>query len=422
MSALAQLQGLAGILAILALCWGLSESRADLRNRALARVVLVGLVTLVVLALVLLKWPVARSVFLWLNQVVIAIDKATLAGTSFVFGFVGGGPAPFDPQKPQFLGVLAFRYLPIILVISAVSAILFHWRVLPLIVRGFSWVLEKTLGIRGALGLGSAANVFVGMVESPILIRPYVAAMRRGELFALMSVGMATVAGTVIVLYATILGNTVPGALGHILSASILNVPSALIVSALLVPFVHQVQTEGAMEPERDGGNTIEALIRGTADGVMLLIHVVAMLLVLVALVALANQLIGLLPDVGGKPLSLERILGWVLSPLAWAIGIPWAEAETAGQLLGTKIILNELKAYLDLGALPAGTLSPRSTLIMVYAMCGFANLGSLGIMVGGISALVPERRREIAGLGAKAVLGGLLATCLTASVVGLFL
>lgn len=415
-------QGLVGIAAILLFCWAISEDRGQVNRRAAGRLIGVGLIVHVALAVLLLKAPGARDVFLWLNNLVTALDKATLAGTSFVFGFVGGGPVPFDTTAPKLLGVLAFRYLPLLLVVSALSAVLFHWRILPAIVRGFSWLLERSLGVRGALGLSAAANVFVGMLEAPLLVRPYIEKMSRGELFGMMTVGMATVAGTVMVLYASILSEELPGALGHILTASILNVPAAMIVTAMLVPFAHQPATEGGLVTTDRAKSTMEALVRGTADGVVLLINVIAMLLVFVALVALVNAGIGLLPDVGGAPLSLERMLGWLLSPLAWAIGIPWGDAGIAGQLLGTKVVLNELKAYVDLIELPADALSGRSRLILVYAMCGFANLGSLGIMIGGLAALAPGRRAEIAALGAKSVLAGLLATCFTASVVGLIL
>ncbi len=415
-------QGLVGIAAILLLCWAVSEDRRRAFHPAAGRLICVGLVVHVGLALLLLKLPEAREVFLWLNHVVSAVDRATMAGTSFVFGYLGGGPPPFEARDGFSIGVLAFRFLPLLLVVSAISAVLFHWRVLPAIVWVFTFLLERSLGVRGALGLSAAANVFVGMLEAPLLVRPYLEKMRRAELFAMMTVGMATVAGTVMVLYATILSPSVPGALGHILTASVLNVPAAMIVCALLVPFAHEPATEGALVAEDPASNTMEALVRGVSDGIVLLINVVAMLLVFVALVALLNGAVGLLPDVGGRPLSLERVLGWLLAPLAWAIGIGWGDAGTAGQLLGTKIVLNELKAYLDLTALPETAIAERSRLILVYAMCGFANLGSLGIMIGGLAALAPGRRAEIAKMGAKSIAAGLMSTSLTASIVGLMI
>jgi CNT family concentrative nucleoside transporter len=414
-------QGLVGVVALLLLAWLLSEDRKGALVRAQRRLILAGLLMLVGLALLLLKVPPVRDALLSLNGVVNALDKATAAGTSFVFGFIGGAPAPMELKPNQSTAVLAFRYLPLILVISALSAVLFHWRIMQTIVRGFSWALQKTLGIGGALGVASAVNIFVGMVEAPIMIGPYMHRVSRGELFAIMTVGLGTVAGTVMVLYATILGSSVEGALGHILVASFLNVPASLVIAALMVPFA-KTKTEGDFDPERTTSSTMDAVARGTADGIMLLINVVAMLLVLVALVALVNIIFDLLPDVGGKPIKLERIFGWIFAPLAFAIGIPWEEAAAGGQLLGTKTILNELVAYIDLANAENASLSARSKLILVYALCGFANLGSLGIMIGGMATLTPERRAEIVELGPRSVLAGLMTTCLTAAVVGLLL
>jgi CNT family concentrative nucleoside transporter len=414
-------QGLLGVAALLLLSWGLSENRKAALSGAQQRLVATALVLLVALALLLISLPQVQQALNVLNGLVVALDRATAAGTSFVFGYLGGGSAPFPHAAHETAAVLAFRYLPIILVISALSALLFHWGVLQAIVRAFAWALERSLGIGGALGVGSAVNVFVGMVEAPILIGPYVPRLSRGELFALMTVGLATVAGTVMVLYATILSRTVEGALGHILVASILNVPAALIIAALMVPFAERA-TSGGFDPERKTASTMDAVTQGTGAGVMLLINVIAMLVVLVALIALANIVLELLPEVAGKPVRLERIFGWLFAPLAFAIGIPWAEAASAGQLLGTKVIINELKAYIDLAGPDGAELSARSKLILVYALCGFANLGSLGIMIGGMGTLAPERRDEIVALGPRSVLAGLMATCLTASVVSLFL
>jgi CNT family concentrative nucleoside transporter len=414
-------QGLIGVGAILLLAWAVSEDRRALFSRKSARFFGAALLVHVVLAALLLAVPAVRESLSGLNVVVQALDRATQAGTSFVFGYLGGGKPPFKPDDPNTIAVLAFRFLPLMLVISAIASLLFHWRILPAIVRGFSWLLERALGLRGALTVGAAANVFVGMVESPILIRPYVARMSRGELFALMTVGMATIAGTVLVLYATILSKLFDGALGHLLGASILNVPASLMIAGLMVPFLGET-TEGGLDADVETKGAMDAIAQGTAQGLTLLLNVVAMLLVLVALVALVDILLGVFPDVGGKPLGLERILGWALSPLAFAIGIPWSEAGDAGALLGTKVVINELKAYLDMTGAAGTALSERSKLILVYAMCGFANMASLGIMVGGIGAIAPERRAEIAGLGFKSVAAGLMSTCFTASVVGLFL
>jgi CNT family concentrative nucleoside transporter len=370
------------------------------------------------LGLVLLKAPYAKDVFLVLNDALNALEKATQDGTSFVFGFLGGGPLPFVETHPGASFVLAFRALPLVLVVSALSALLFYWRVLPWIVRAFSLVLQKTMGVGGAIGLSSAANVFVGMVEAPLVVKPYIRNMSRSELFILMSCGMATVAGTVMALYASILSKVIPDALGHILIASIISTPAAIAISVLMVPG-EAGATEAKLVPQA-ATSSMDAVTRGTVDGVQLLINIVAMLVVLVALVSLANQVLALLPEVAGAPLTLQRVLGVALAPLVWIMGIPWPEASAAGALMGTKTVLNELLAYIDLAKLPEGALSARSRLMMTYALCGFANFGSLGIMIGGLATMAPERRDEIVSLGGKTIVSGTLATCVAGSVVGM--
>jgi CNT family concentrative nucleoside transporter len=383
------------------------------------RIVVVGLATQLVLALAFLKLPGAKHLFLALGTLVTALQDATRAGTSFVFGYLGGGPVPFSITAPEAAFILAFQALPLVLVISAVSAVLFHWRILPAIVRAFAWALERAFGIGGAAGLSTAANVFVGQVEAPLLVRPYVAGLTRADLFLVMTGGMATIAGTMLALYAGFLQGIVPDPVGHLLAASVMNAPAAIIVARLMVP-----DEAGTVEPPVRLGrmytSTMDAITRGALDGVELLINIVAMLLVLVALVALLNWALGLVPDLAGQPVTLQRLLGYALAPLAWLMGIPWAEAETAGALLGTKIVLNELIGYLELARLPEGALSAHSRLIMTYALCSFANFASLGIMIGGLAVIAPRRRGDVVALGLRSIVSGTLATCLTAAIVGL--
>lgn len=411
------LQSLLGFIALLALAWGLSE----VRGRVPWRTVIAGVGLQLALALVLLKLPAARELFLALNELMLALERATRAGTSFVFGYLGGGPLPFAESYAGASFVLAFRALPLVLVVSALSALLFHWRILPLIVRGFSLLLQRSMGIGGAVGVGAAVNVFVGMIEAPLFVRPYLKQLDRGELFMIMSCGMATIAGTVMVLYASILQPVIPAAMGHLLAASIVNAPSALAVAALMVPPAG-APTAGEMIAAEPADSSMDAITKGTLQGVQLLLNIVAMLLVLVALVSLANQVLAWLPAWGGAPVTLQRALGYALAPLVWLMGIPWQEAPAAGALMGTKTVLNELLAYTELARLPEGTLSERSRLIMIYAMCGFANLGSLGIMIGGLGTMVPERRAEVIGLGLKSIVSGTLATALTGTAIGLIL
>ncbi|MCX5913562.1 MAG: nucleoside:proton symporter [Deltaproteobacteria bacterium] len=408
-------QGILGLIALGAFAWVVSENR----RRIKIHTILIGLIVQFALALIMLKIPASREIFTVLNNGVEALDKATTAGTSFVFGYLGGGSLPFDEKGAGASFIFAFKALPLVLVISALSSILFYWKILPIVVKVFSFLLQKTLKIGGAVALGAAANIFLGMVEAPLLIRPYLRQMTRSELFITMTCGMANIAGTVMVLYALILNKVMPEAMGHILVASILSTPAAIIISLMLVPETGEV-TSGRLEPPQAATSTMDAIAKGTAEGLTLFLNIIAMLIVLVSLVALANLSLGLLPPLGGEPLTLQRILGYIMAPVAWLIGIPWSEAFRAGALLGTKTILNEFIAYVDLANLPAGTLNPRSQLIMIYALCGFANLGSLGILIGGLGAMAPERRDEIVGLGMKSILAGTMATLMVGAVIGL--
>jgi CNT family concentrative nucleoside transporter len=409
------IRSLIGFFALHALAWALSENR-----RVVAwRPVIAGMLLTLGLGALLLKAPMARDAFMALNAMLDSLERATREGTAFVFGFLGGGSLPFAETYAGASFVLAFRALPIVLVVSALSALLFHWRVLPWIVKIFSLVLQKTMGVGGAVGLSSAANVFVGMVEAPLFVKPYLRSMNRGELFILMSCGMATIAGTVMALYASILSRVIPDALGHILIASIVSTPAAIAISILMVPTVAPA-TEGELVAPQPAGSSMDAVTRGTIDGAQLLVNIVAMLVVLVALVSLANQLLALFPDVAGSPITLQRLLGILMAPLVWIMGIPWSEAGAAGALMGTKTALNELLAYIDLARLPEDALSARSRLMMTYALCGFANFGSLGIMIGGLATMAPERREEIVSLGGRTIVSGTLATCVAGSVVGM--
>jgi CNT family concentrative nucleoside transporter len=417
-----QVQSLIGLVAIPLLAWALSERRGAMPPARLARILLAGVGLQVLIAGVMLNVPASRTAFDWAGSLVAALQSATNTGMRLVFGYLAGGPTPFEVVRPQASFILAFQALPLILVISALSKLLYHWGVLQKIVAGIGWVLQRSLGVTGPVGTSAAANVFVGMVEAPLLVRPYLAAMSRSGLFATMTVGMAGVAGTVLALYATLLEPLLPGAAGHLIVASVISVPAGLMLAELMVP--DSAPTAAEAEPARivieDAPHTsMDAIAQGTREGIDLLVNVTAMLIVAVALVALANSLLGLMASPFGMTLAIEGILGWLFAPLAWLIGIPWAECARAGSLLGVKTVLNELIAYLQLSQVPAGALSERSRLIMTYALCGFANLGSLGIMIGGMVAMVPSRRAEIVSLGAKTIISGTLATLMTAAVVG---
>ncbi len=408
-------QSALGLLAFLVIAWVLRERGASVAWRT----VLAGLALQVALAVLLLKLPPAKQAFLALNEALLALDAASRAGTAFVFGYLGGAELPFSENAPGASFVLAFRALPLVLLISALSALLFHWRILPMVVAAFSRLLQRVMGIGGAVGVSTAANVFVGMVEAPLFIRPYLRQLNRGELFMVMTCGMATIAGTVMVLYAAVLSATVPDALGHVLVASLISAPAAIVVAALMVPS-REAPTAGGRLHAEGAQSSMDAITRGTISGVEILIQIVALLIVLVALVTLLNMGLAKLPAIAGEPVSLQRMLGFVMAPFTWLAGVPWHEAVAAGSLMGTKTVLNELIAYIELGRLGPEALSERSRLIMTYALCGFANFGSLGIMIGGMGAMVPERRTEIVGLGMKSLVSGTLATLATGATVGM--
>ncbi len=409
-------QSLLGLAGLIGIAWALSEDRSkvDWRLAGAAVAVQIGL------AFLMLRVPMIREAMLSLNGAVEVLRASTEQGQVFVFGYLGGGPQPFVPASEEVqMMILAFQILPLVIVVSALSALLYHWRILPVITKGFAWALRRSLGIGGAAGLGAAANVFMGMIEAPLFVRAYLARMSRAELFILMTTGLATVAGTVLVFYATILEAKVPGAAGHILTASIISLPAAVLMAQMMIPGNKATDT-GPAETGLQYAGSMDAVVQGTQEGLKIFLTVMAMLLVVVAFVALADRILALLPEIAGAPLTLERLLGWAFAPLVWLFGVPWSEAGEAGALMGTKTILNELLAYLNLVAMPEGTLSPRTALIMVYAMCGFANLGSVGILISGLTALVPERRAEIAGLGLKALVAGTLATGMTGAIAGL--
>ncbi len=407
-------QALIGIPLLVLLAWLTSTDR----RRFPLKLVIAGLLMQLALAALFLKLPLLQDALLLVNRLVLMLEAATAEGTSLVFGFLGGGPEPFDVTGPQHSFVLAFRALPIVIVFAALSALLWHWRLIPLLIGAMARLLERSMGLSGAVSVGAVSSIFVGMVESPLLIRPYLRRMSDSELFMLMSCGMATVAGTVLGLYAGILSGTVPGALSHILVASLISAPAALMLAAVMVP------------PEGDGGaatisleshyrGSMDALVTGTGEGLKLLANIIGMLIVFVALVYVVDRCLGLVPT-GAEPLTLVGLSSHLLAPLAWAIGIPWEEARTAGELLATKVFVNELVAYLDMAALDPGKLGEQSRTILTYALCGFANFGSLGIMIGGMTAMCPERSADILRLAPRSVWSGLLATCMTGAVVGI--
>ena len=414
MTTLLDLQACAGILAFIALALPFSSRIAAIRWRLVATAVALQFA----ICFVLLRVPPISAALAYLNGAVAALSAATAKGTAFVFGYVGGGPPPFTVTQPAALVSFAFQVIPIIIVVSALSAVFWYWRILPLLIRGISWLFERALGTRGPAGFAVAANVFVGQVEAPLLVRPYIARMTRYELLLLMTAGMAMIAGSMMIVYAAMLAGHFDNMLSQLLTKSLMSVPASILFAYLMLP--DDTHSADAAEPGRIYTSTMDALTRGTSDGLNIWLNVTAILLVLVASVALVNQLLTAMPLVGGAPLSLERIIGWLFAPIAWLMGVPWREATVAGGLLGIKTVLNEFLAYLRLAELGPETLSARTRLIVIYALCGFANFASMGIQISGIAAMAPERRADLNALALRALLGATLASCMTGAIVGI--
>ena len=415
-------QAVIGLVVFIALAVACSEKRQVPHWKLLVA----GLGLQFVFALLVFRLPPVQSLLVGINQAVAAVVDATETGTLFVFGYLGGDPDnvayPFTVENTGATMILAFRVLPLILVFTVLSAILWHYRILPAIVRGFSLVLRRSLDVSGAVGLSAAANVFVGMVESPALIRPYIGTLTRSELFVVMSCGMATIAGTVMVFYSVILQGVIDNPLGQLITASVISAPAAIMLALIMIPPDDAASASEIPALDSEYHSLMDAITRATADGLKLMANVAAMLIVLLALVALANSALSLLPEVGGAPVTLQGIFSILFSPLVWLMGIPWDEAAIAGNLMGIKTVLNELLAFLAMADLPADSLSEKSRVILTYGLCGFANFGSLGIMIAGLSGLCPTRSREIVNLAPRSLVSGTLATCMTGAVAGILL
>ncbi|MET0274344.1 MAG: nucleoside transporter C-terminal domain-containing protein [Phenylobacterium sp.] len=411
-------QSLVGVALIVLVCWAASEAR----GRFPWKLAIGALVIQALLVVALFGLPALRAALAGVGQAVDGLSMSTQAGVAFVFGFLAGTPnQPYPLTEPGALFVFAFRVLPVILVVCALAALLWHWRILRWITQGFGFVFEKTMGLRGAPALATAATVFMGQVEGAIFVRSYLASLSRSELFLLLTVGMSCVSGSTMVAYATILKDVLPNAASHVLTASIVSAPAGVLLARILVPRDPALEVPQDLDPAatKTYESSVDALIKGTSDGLQIVLNIAATLIVFVALVAMLNMILGAFAPVAGAPLSVERILGVIFAPLAWALGIKWADAPTAGSLLGVKLVLTEFTAFIRMGAIPVGVIDERSRMIMTYALCGFANIASVGINVAGYSVLVPERRVEVMGMAWKAMFAGFLATCLTAAVVG---
>jgi concentrative nucleoside transporter, CNT family len=408
------LQALLGIFVFIALALPFSADRRAIRPALVLR----ALALQVFICVVLLRVPQIAVALGELNRAVLALGAASRAGSAFVFGYVGGATPPFSVSDPHALASFAFEVLPVIIVVSALAAVLWYLRVLPLLIRGLAWLFTRSLGVRGPAGLAVSANIFLGQVEAPLLVRPYLASMSRHELLLLMTAGMSMIAGSMMVVYGALLADLYPNVLGQILTKSLMSVPAAILFAHLLLP--EDAGVAPLPEPERMYASGLDALTRGTQDGLGIWLNVVAVLLVLVALVALVNSALALVPAVAGAPLSLERIAGWLFTPLALLMGVPASEAGRVGELLGIKTVLNEFLAYLRLAHDGTAALDARSRLIAIYALCGFANFASMGIQAQGLATMAPTRRAELNALAWPALWGATLASCMTGAIVGL--
>ena len=408
------LQACFGILIFLIIAWLMSENRKNVDYKF----AILGIGIQAVLAFLITKVSVVQNSFLWVSEGINKLKSATAEGTKFVFGYLGGGDVPFVVKEGASPFIFAFQPLPMVLVVSALSMLLFHWKILPVIVRGFSYALRKSLNIGGALGVCAAAKVFLGQTEAPLLIRPYLARFSRSELFTVMTAGMATTSTTIMILYAQILEGTITNPITHILTASIISIPAAISISRIMIPQIGD-HTSGELVMPYQFAGAMDAVSQGASDGMKLFLNIIAMLIVTLALVALVNCLLGNFPDFYQEPITLQRILGYAMAPVTWLMGIPWTEAKAAGNLLGTKTILNEVVAFIDLANLK-NMLSGHTNLVMTYALCGFANLSSIGIQIGGLGTMVPERRAEIITLGFRALIAGTIASCLSGTIMGI--
>ena len=412
------IQPIIGFFILLLLGAIFSENVKAIKIRYLVSAVVIQ----VLLALMLIKVPLVSNFFEYLSYGVMTLKEANDYGTSFVFGYLADKApnAPFDITNSAGTFIFAFGGLTLIIVMSAISALLWHWRIIPVLVNALSVIFKKPLDVGGPVGLSATANIFLGQVEAPLLVRPYLASMSKNELLILMTVGMSTIAGSVMVIYTTMLSPIYGiGLIGHFLTASLISVPAAIMYANIIIPSETKTDFPADNSTKMYSG-TMDALTRGTQAGIEIFLNVAAMLIVVMALVFLVNAILGVLPDVLGQPLTMERMFGWLFAPLAWCMGIPWTESQTAGELLGVKTILNEFVAYLYLADTNTYVLSEKSNLIMLYALCGFANFSSVGILLSGMSAMVPERRKDLIAVSIKALWAALLASCMTGFIVGI--
>lgn len=412
-------RALLGVVAFLGLGWLLSENKRAPPWRA----VFVGLACQVGLALLLTKIPAVTAAFAAATRAVDALQAASRAGSSFMFGYLGGGRAPFSVADPSAAFIFAFQALPAILLVGALSALLWHWRVLIVIVRAAAWAFGKLFGVSGPVGVSTSACVFLGMVEAPLLIKPFLPRLTRAEIFIIMVDGLSVIGGSMMIVLGSLISAKVPNAFSHLLIASLISTPMAIGMARLIIPGEASATSEPIVlsSPYR---SSLEALTFGTLDAVKMVLNIAGLLIVFVGLIALINMGLAALSSSfwphAGAPLTLGAILGWLLTPIVWLTGAPLPDLQTVGAILGTKVAANEVVAYSDMMALPPGALSDKSLLILTYALGSFGNVGSVAILIGSLSAMAPDKVGEVVELGFKALAAAFLTICMTATIMGL--
>ena len=414
------LQIIIGFIGLVCIAIPFSQNKSSINYRHIIAAIFLQ----IILAFALLKIPFIVQIFAYLSEGVTALQAATQEGAEFVFGYLSNSStSPFERSETGNSMIFAFQILPLIIVISSLSALLWFWNVLPLIIKAISKIFEKLFNIGGPIGLGATANIIMGQVEAPLLVRPYLSKMTEKELLILMTAGMSTVSGSIMIALVSMLAPQFPdiNLIQHLVSASILSIPAAIMYANIMIPSSEVTNFDGNSVP-KVYDSSMDAITRGTRDGLDICLNVGAILIAFIALVSLLNSLLGILGGwVGISDLSLQVILGYIFFPIVWLMGVPLSETLASAELLGLKTALNEFVAYGALSNLETGVLSDRSKLITLYALCGFANFSSVGILVSGISAMAPERKNDLIKVSLKALIGATLASCMTGLVIGIF-
>ena len=403
------LQSSLGIVVFVLLMFLLSKNKKNIQFKY----VIVGLLTQFVLAGVLLNLPIVTDVLMGMNEVVAVLKNSTDRASRFMFGYLSGEPYPFDVKNSDHTFIVAFQVLPLVIVISALSGLLFHFGILNKLILAFSFLLKKTFNISGVLGFGAASTVFFGTIEAPLLIKPYLSKLTQSELFRLIVCSMSTISGTVIVLYATVLESILPNPIMHLITASLISLPAALMLSYILMPEA-VIDAKSRMIAYKTKKSWIESLLDSTQDGVKMAVSIAAIIIVLFAFIHMLNAFLGIF----SSELSINYIVQNLLRPFMWLVGFNWEQSSQAAQIMGMKIVLNEFVAYLELSKL--NVFSPSQLLVLVYSLCGFANIASCGIIIAGLSAILPSRRAEIVSSTFKALFVGNIATLMTGAVISI--